>query len=254
MVANPRHQISPAAAASLAQRTAPLGAKNPAAAQEQQQQQQPSASIANLFSLEPPTVGRVVAGINEAQQAVVKVMPEDGRLSKLVAKDLFTLYLAVVLVCFIEDRQLGASDNSFFIRLFFEIISAFGTVGLSLPISATSTVCFSANLRPVSRMIVWIAMIFGKIRGLTPEMDFVMDFNQQVDQEAAAAAAAETAETLPLSPLADGAVNPSHLREGRRDDSGSGAAVVAPTVASAGRPPLRELAQVGPEHETSGSV
>jgi Trk-type K+ transport system membrane component len=139
----------------------------------------PSSSSASLS-----TVSGVVAGFHGAQQAIVSALPDDGRLSKLIARDLFTLYMAVVLVCFIEDRQLTSRDDSFFIRLCFEIVSAFGTVGLSLPTVASASLCFSANLKPISRMVIWIAMIFGKIRGWTPEMDFVLDFREQVTEEA----------------------------------------------------------------------
>jgi trk system potassium uptake protein TrkH len=80
-----------------------------------------------------------------------------------------TIFIAAVTmtICIIESPYLITPDPTFnFLKIFFEIVSAFGTVGLSMgfPGSVTS---FSAILSPASKLLIILTMIFGRLGPLT---------------------------------------------------------------------------------------
>lgn len=85
---------------------------------------------------------------------------------------LFFLAIATVLgitflICIIEDQWLITPDPTFnFIKILFEVVSAFGTVGLTMgyPGGVTS---FSAILAPLSKILLIAAMLIGRLGPLT---------------------------------------------------------------------------------------
>lgn len=68
------------------------------------------------------------------------------------------IFIAVILLSAVEYKRAPAADN-FFLRILFEIISAFGTVGLSTGITSTLSV--------FGKIIVVITMFAGRIGPLT---------------------------------------------------------------------------------------
>lgn len=77
------------------------------------------------------------------------------------------VFLIVFLICSIENAYMFTPDNAFnFMKVVFETFSAFGTVGLSMgfPGGVTS---FSAILSPISKILIIITMLFGRIGPLT---------------------------------------------------------------------------------------
>ncbi|CAF4974905.1 unnamed protein product [Rotaria sp. Silwood1] len=80
------------------------------------------------------------------------------------------LFFFIFLICAIENGRMSPIDpNITVFKVVFEIISAFGTVGLTLgyPNVASS---FSTILSPASKTILIITMLMGRHRGLLASM------------------------------------------------------------------------------------
>ncbi|KAH7909367.1 cation transport protein-domain-containing protein [Hygrophoropsis aurantiaca] len=90
-----------------------------------------------------------------------------------LAFDMWWLCLAVFLVCIIERGALDDTANLSWFNIFsiiFELVSAYGTVGLSLGIP-TENYSFSGAFHPLSKLIVCIVMLRGRHRGLPVAID-----------------------------------------------------------------------------------
>ena len=93
------------------------------------------------------------------------------------------LFVFIFLICAIEYRRMAPVDPEITVfKVIFEIISAFGAVGLSLgyPNVASS---FSSVLSPASKVILVVTMFMGRHRGLLASMK---------DQEVIELSAADT--------------------------------------------------------------
>ncbi|KAH9855968.1 cation transport protein-domain-containing protein [Lenzites betulinus] len=92
---------------------------------------------------------------------------------KQLSFDMWWLGVALFLVCIIERDGLEdeSTDNWFTIfTIVFELVSAYGTVGLSLGVPYASF-SFSGSLRPLSKLIVCAVMLRGRHRGLPVAID-----------------------------------------------------------------------------------
>ncbi|CAE6533332.1 unnamed protein product [Rhizoctonia solani] len=87
--------------------------------------------------------------------------------------DMWWLAVALWLVCIIERSKImnPESENAFDIfTIIFELVSAYGTVGLSLGLP-TANYSFSGGLRPLSKLVICIVMLRGRHRGLPHAID-----------------------------------------------------------------------------------
>ncbi|KAI0343670.1 hypothetical protein BDW22DRAFT_1356171 [Trametopsis cervina] len=87
--------------------------------------------------------------------------------------DMWWLGLALFLVCIIEKDNIDKADNATWFNIFviiFELVSAYGTVGLSLGVPYANY-SFSGALRPLSKLIVCAVMLRGRHRGLPVAID-----------------------------------------------------------------------------------
>ncbi|EGO00821.1 hypothetical protein SERLA73DRAFT_105229 [Serpula lacrymans var. lacrymans S7.3] len=92
---------------------------------------------------------------------------------KQLAFDMWWLALALFLVCIIERGNLNDSKQQSWFNIFtiiFELVSAYGTVGLSLGQPAQNY-SFSGALSPLSKLIICIVMLRGRHRGLPVAID-----------------------------------------------------------------------------------
>jgi len=92
---------------------------------------------------------------------------------KQLAFDMWWLGLALFLVCIIERDQLDNTENATWFNIFnilFELISAYGGVGLSLGLPYANY-SFSGAFRPLSKLIVCLVMLRGRHRGLPVAID-----------------------------------------------------------------------------------
>jgi len=87
--------------------------------------------------------------------------------------DMWWLGLALFLLCIIERDQLENESNATWFNIFniiFELVSAYGGVGLSLGVPYANY-SFSGAFRPLSKLIVCLVMLRGRHRGLPVAID-----------------------------------------------------------------------------------
>jgi potassium uptake Trk family protein len=95
-----------------------------------------------------------------------------SHLRRQLSFDLWYVFLGLFLICCIEgDRLQNTRDYSFTIfSVLFEIVSAYGTVGLSLGYPGINA-SFSAEFRTLSKLIIVAMMLRGRHRGLPYALD-----------------------------------------------------------------------------------
>ncbi|KAJ1305946.1 hypothetical protein OPQ81_010663 [Rhizoctonia solani] len=86
--------------------------------------------------------------------------------------DMWWLAVALWLVCIIERSKIMDPETPWFdiFTIIFEVVSAYGTVGLSMGLP-TANYSFSGALRPLSKLIICIVMLRGRHRGLPHAID-----------------------------------------------------------------------------------
>ncbi|KAI0090704.1 cation transport protein-domain-containing protein [Irpex rosettiformis] len=87
--------------------------------------------------------------------------------------DMWWLALALFLVCIIERDNLENPEFATWFNIFvilFELVSAYGSVGLSLGVPYANY-SFSGALKPLSKLIVCLVMLRGRHRGLPVAID-----------------------------------------------------------------------------------
>lgn len=92
---------------------------------------------------------------------------------KQLSFDMWWLALSLFVLCIIEQAPLMAAEDATRFTIFaliFELVSAYGTVGLSLG-APYANYSLSGALRPLSRIVVCAAMLRGRHRGLPLALD-----------------------------------------------------------------------------------
>ena len=95
-----------------------------------------------------------------------------AHLRKQLSFDLWYLFLGLFIIAIVEGARLqDTSDWAFSLfNVLFEIVSAYGTVGLSLGYP-TINASFSAEFHSLSKLVIIAMMIRGRHRGLPYELD-----------------------------------------------------------------------------------
>jgi len=91
---------------------------------------------------------------------------------KQLGFDLWWIFLGLFIICIVEGQQLQ-NTNMYAFTIFavlFEIVSAYGTVGLSLGYP-TINASFSAEFHTLSKLVIIAMQIRGRHRGLPYELD-----------------------------------------------------------------------------------
>ncbi|CDO70946.1 hypothetical protein BN946_scf184829.g55 [Trametes cinnabarina] len=94
-------------------------------------------------------------------------------LRRQLAFDIWWLVFAIFAVCIIERTKIMDDENAPWFNVFrivFELVSAFGGIGLTLGIP-TQNYSFSGAFGPVSKIVVIIIMVRGRHRGLPVAID-----------------------------------------------------------------------------------
>jgi len=92
---------------------------------------------------------------------------------KQLAFDMWWLSLALFFICIIERDKLVNPENAGWFNIFnilFEIVSAYGTVGLSTGVPYANY-SLSGAFRPLSKLIICVVMLRGRHRGLPVAID-----------------------------------------------------------------------------------
>jgi Trk-type K+ transport system membrane component len=84
--------------------------------------------------------------------------------------------LAIIILAFVEDKMTRENPVVDFIDVVFEIISAYGNVGLSMGFPG-SMASLCGNMSTFGKLVLIFVMIVGKLRGLPTHSDAVSDFS-----------------------------------------------------------------------------
>ncbi|KAL6929866.1 hypothetical protein ACO0SA_001270 [Hanseniaspora valbyensis] len=109
-------------------------------------------------------------------------------LRRQLSFDLWFLFLGLFIICICESSRIKDVDEPYFTiwTILFEIVSAYGTVGLSLGYPNTDT-SFCAQFKILSKFIVVLLLLRGKHRGLPNSLDRAImlpsDYLQQLDNK-----------------------------------------------------------------------
>jgi potassium uptake Trk family protein len=96
-----------------------------------------------------------------------------AHLRRQLSFDLWYIFLGLFIIAIVEADRLESSADNYAFSLFavlFEIVSAYGTVGLSLGYPNTNA-SFSAQFRVISKLIIIAMQIRGRHRGLPYALD-----------------------------------------------------------------------------------
>ena len=93
-------------------------------------------------------------------------------LRRQLSFDLWYLFLGLFIICIVEGDRLQNNNEYAFtpFSVLFEIVSAYGTVGMSLGYPGIDA-SFSAEFKPLSKLIIIAMMIRGRHRGLPYALD-----------------------------------------------------------------------------------
>jgi Trk-type K+ transport system membrane component len=100
----------------------------------------------------------------------------------VLGRDLIWLYLALIVICYIEEDGSFALVTQPYLRTAFEISSSFGTVGLSMG-APFIVVSFSGLWHVTSKLILMCVMLGGRHRGLPLAIDPTINFHKNIARE-----------------------------------------------------------------------
>lgn len=93
-------------------------------------------------------------------------------LRRQLSFDLWYLFLGLFIICIVEGEKLSNTNDYAFtmFSVLFEIVSAYGTVGLSLGYPGTNA-SLSAQFKVISKLVIVAMMLRGRHRGLPYALD-----------------------------------------------------------------------------------
>jgi potassium uptake Trk family protein len=150
-----------------------------------------------------------------------------AHLRRQLSFDLWYIFLGLFFICIIEGSRIQnvqGPDSSFTqFSVLFEIISAYGTVGLSLGFPNTNT-SFSAQFHTLSKLIIIAMMIRGRHRGLPYALDRAIllpsESLQRKEQEEAMRRAQRRSSVLSLTSNGNG--NGNNAGQAKAPNTSSG--------------------------------
>jgi Trk-type K+ transport system membrane component len=86
------------------------------------------------------------------------------------------IVLAIIILAFVEDKMIRENPVVDFFDVLFEVISAYGNVGLSMGFPG-SMASLCGNMSTVGKLVLIFVMMVGKLRGLPTHSDAVSDFS-----------------------------------------------------------------------------
>ncbi|KAK9479092.1 cation transport protein-domain-containing protein [Lipomyces japonicus] len=95
-----------------------------------------------------------------------------NHLRRQLSFDLWYIFLGLFVICIADGSQISDTSNPSFniFSVLFEVVSAYGTVGLSLGYPNTTT-SFSAQFSVISKLVIIAMMLRGRHRGLPYALD-----------------------------------------------------------------------------------
>ena len=146
-----------------------------------------------------------------------------AHLRRQLSFDLWYIFLGMFIIACVEGKNIQNTNNYAFtlFSILFEIVSAYGTVGLSLGYPNVDT-SFSAQFSVVSKLIIIAMMVRGRHRGLPYELDRAIllpsdALHRKEDEDASRRAMARRNSGLSLGGMSR---RPSEGRSVRRPSTG----------------------------------
>jgi len=115
--------------------------------------------------------------------------------------DLWWIALALFLICVAERGQLRNPDNASWFTIFavfFEIVSAYGTVGLSLG-APSKNYSLAGAMSNVSKLVLCAVMLRGRHSGLPVALDRAIMFPTEFSREENEKVATEQLSLAPVT-------------------------------------------------------
>lgn len=108
--------------------------------------------------------------IEAANRTPQKKNTVGSQVQNVFVKHFLFVFLAILFISMIEEIPLAADPNYSLFKIIFEVVSAYGTVGLSLGYGSNPT-SFLGVLSGGSKLILAFIMILGKHRNLPDSID-----------------------------------------------------------------------------------
>jgi len=89
---------------------------------------------------------------------------------RMFFRDTAVAFIIFTIICISEESRLREDPNYSIFAILFEVISAYGTVGLSIGYGSLAT-SLSAVFHPFSKFCIIVLMILGRHRGLPLSLD-----------------------------------------------------------------------------------
>lgn len=121
---------------------------------------------------EERSLGIYSSGDDDEQQDENEPSYVGAHLRKQLSFDLWYIFLGLFIIAIVEGSRIDSSHDYGFslFAILFEIVSAYGTVGLSLGYPDTNA-SFSAQLKTLSKLVIIAMQIRGRHRGLPYALD-----------------------------------------------------------------------------------
>ncbi|KAH6666889.1 cation transport protein-domain-containing protein [Halenospora varia] len=142
-----------------------------------------------------------------------------AHLRRQLSFDLWYIFLGFFIISISEGSRLSSGDPGFtMFSVLFEIVSAYGTVGLSLGYTNINA-SFSAEFGVIAKLVIIAMQIRGRHRGLPYELDraILLPSEHLQEKEAADAAARQRRNSLGLAPVSSGAAKTVRSRSKSSD-------------------------------------
>ncbi|KAF4568438.1 hypothetical protein EYR40_010154 [Pleurotus pulmonarius] len=125
----------------------------------------------------------------------------DWHLRRQVSNDIWWLVWAIFLIAIIERRNLMDEDKKWFdlFRVLFELVSAFGGIGLTLGVPYDNF-SFCGAMRPLSKLVIIVIMVRGRHRGLPLAVDRAVLLPRELNRAGEGKAANGNVNQPPASP------------------------------------------------------
>lgn len=129
-------------------------------------------SVRRTNVYEEKSLGIYSSNHNEEESGEEEKSYISSHLRRQLSFDLWYIFLGLFIICIVEgDRLQNTNDYAFTIfSVLFEIVSAYGTVGLSLGYPNTNA-SFSAQFRVISKLVIIAMQLRGRHRGLPYALD-----------------------------------------------------------------------------------
>ncbi|KAF4628047.1 hypothetical protein G7Y89_g10103 [Cudoniella acicularis] len=137
-----------------------------------------------------------------------------AHLRRQLSFDLWYIFLGFFIISISEGTRLQSGDPAFtMFTVLFEVVSAYGTVGLSLGYTGINA-SFSAEFGVIAKLVIIAMQIRGRHRGLPYELDraILLPSEHLQQKEAADAAARARRRSSGLAPVSSGATKTERSR------------------------------------------